>query len=208
VQDTIEAVATTRDQTATGEVVLTAIKRRRSIGKMTSELPDRALIERILEAGTWAPNHHLTEPWRFFVLEGSARARLGEVMAKVAASREPSAEAAHSAAERAAGKPLRAPWVIGIAVEPADDPSIPELEEIAAGCAAAQNMLLATDALGLAAIWRSGWITFEPEIRTFFGLSPRARMLGFIYVGFPAMPPPARSRRNVAEVTTWMGKEP
>jgi nitroreductase len=64
-------------------------------------------------------------------------------------------------------------------------------------------MLLAAEALGLAAIWRSGWITFEPEIRDYFELSERARMLGFVYIGYPAMTPPGRTRRNVDEVTTW-----
>jgi len=109
---------------------------------------------------------------------------------------------------RSIGKPLRAPWLIAIAVEPASDPSVLELEEIAAGCAAAQNMLLAADALGLAAIRRSGWIMFEPEISAIFQLSSRARMLGIIYIGYPAMIPPARSRKDIAEVTTWMGRQP
>lgn len=202
---TTHVTAPALDQGLVGEAVIAAIKRRRSIGKMTSRVPDRSLIERILEAGTWAPNHHLTEPWRFFVLHGDARTQLGGVMAAVAASREHTDEAGKAAAERAAGKPLRAPWIIALAVEPSDDPSIPEIEELAAGCAAAQNMLLAADALGLAAIWRSGWITFEPEITAFFGLSSRARMLGFIYVGYSAMEPPARSRKDIVEVTTWMG---
>ncbi len=193
------------DRFITGETVLTAIRNRRSVGKMTAEVPDRALIEQILEAGTWAPNHHMTEPWRFFVLHGEARNRLGAVMGAVAASRESSETSRLAVAERAATKPLRAPWVIAVAVEPSVDPSIPEIEELAAGSAAAQNMLLAADAVGLAAIWRSGWVTFEPEITAFFGLSARAKMLGFIYVGFPAMEPPARSRRPLEDVTTWLG---
>ncbi len=123
-----DSVATSPDQVAAGDAVLTAIRNRRSVGKMTREVPDRALIERILEAGTWAPNHHMTEPWRFFVLQGDARHRLGEVMGAVAASRETSEEARLAVSERAASKPLRAPWVIAVAVEPAADPSIPEIE--------------------------------------------------------------------------------
>jgi len=201
----LDTEAPSPDQIIAGETVLTAIRNRRSVGKMTNEVPDRALIERVLEAGTWAPNHHMTEPWRFFVLQGDARNRLGAVMGAVAASRESSEESRLAVAERAASKPLRAPWVIAVAVEPSMDPSIPEIEELAAGSAAMQNMLLAADAVGLAAIWRSGWVTFEPEITEFFGLSARARMLGFIYVGFPAMEPPARSRRPLDEVTTWWG---
>ena len=187
-----------------GELMLELIRTRRSIGKVTAEVPDKALIRQILEAGTWAPNHHLTEPWRFFVLEGDARARLGKVMGEVAAGREADEAKRADVAERAAGKPLRAPYVITIAVEPSTEQSVPEIEEIAAGCAAAQNMLLAAEALGLAAIWRTGWITFEPEVRAHFGLSERATVLGFVYVGFPAMGAPERARRSVEDVTTWL----
>lgn len=205
---TLESITPAYRRSDAGEAVLAAIKERRSIGKCSSDVPDRLLIERIVESGTWAPNHHLTEPWRFFILHGDARVRLGEVMGQVAAAHELCLETGRVAAERAASKPLRAPWLIAIAVEPADDPSIPEIEEIAAGCAAAQNMLLAAEALGLAAIWRSGWITYEPEIKAFFGLTPRAQMLGFLYVGCPAMKAPVRTRKGVGEVTTWMGEEP
>ncbi len=184
--------------------ILSAIRNRRSIGRVTTQVPDHSLIRQILEAGTWAPNHHLTEPWRFFVLEGDARAELGQVMGAVAARRESDAVRKEAVAAKAVSKPMRAPCVIVVAVEPSIDGSIPEIEEIAAGSAAAQNMLLAAHALGLAAIWRSGWIAFEPEIRDHFGLSSRAQMLGFIYVGYPAMDAPARQRRSIDDVTTWI----
>ena len=108
-----------------GELMLELIRTRRSIGKVTAEVPDKALIRQILEAGTWAPNHHLTEPWRFFVLEGDARARLGKVMGEVAAGREADEAKRADVAERAAGKPLRAPYVITIAVEPSTEQSVP-----------------------------------------------------------------------------------
>ncbi len=185
-----------------GEELLQFIRNRRSVGKVTDQIPDRALIWQMLEAATWAPNHHLTEPWRFFVHEGEARARLGETMGAVASSRELNPERREQVAQQAASKPLRAPYVIGVAAEPSD--SAPDIEEIAAACAAVQNMLLGAEALGLAAIWRSGWITFEPEIRAHFGLSDRAQMLGFVYVGYPAMEPPTRVRRSPAEVTVWL----
>lgn len=200
-----DSVATLESPRTERDVVLAALRTRRSIGKMTGEIPAPELIREVLEAATWAPNHHLTEPWRFFVLQGEARDDLGRVMAAVAAARESDPEAARQAGERAATKPLRAPWVIAVGVEPSTDPSIPAIEEIAAGSAAVQNMLLATDALGLAAIWRSGWIAFEPDVREHFGISERGTMLGFVYIGYPAMRPPARQRRSVDEVTEWRG---
>jgi nitroreductase len=61
--------------------VLNTIKRRRSVGHVSREQPSQEEIERLLEAATYAPSHHITEPWRFFVLTGSARAALGDVMA-------------------------------------------------------------------------------------------------------------------------------
>lgn len=186
-----------------GHEVLEAIRNRRSIGKVSSDVPDRSLIRQILEAGTWAPNHHLTEPWRFVVFEGEARKELGRVMGLVAAGREVEPVHMEAAAAKAAGKPLRAPYVIAVAVEPSPVASTPEIEEVAAGAAAVQNMLLAADALGLAAIWRSGWIAFEPELREFLGLSTRAKVLGFVYVGYPAMAAPYRTRRDVDDLTTW-----
>jgi nitroreductase len=184
-------------------IVLDAIRNRRSIGKMTDEIPPADLVRQVLEAGTWAPNHHLTEPWRFVVLQGEARVELGAVMRELAAARETDPEKREKAATSAAGKPLRSPVVVAIAVEPSPEPNVPEIEELSAGSAAAQNMLLAADALGLAAIWRSGWMAFTPEVRDHLGLSERAHVLGFIYLGYPAMERPVRSRRSVDEVTTW-----
>lgn len=200
--DTILASA---EVSAQGYAVLEALRKRRSIGKMTGHVPDQDLIRQIIEAATWAPNHHLTEPWRFFVLQGEARSDLGKVMAGVAAARETDPAVARQAAERAITKPLRSPYVIAVGVEPSDDPSIPPIEEISAGSAAVQNMLLAAEALGLAAIWRSGWIAFEPEVREHFGVSERGTMLGFVYVGYAAMQPPVRQRRPVEDVTEWRG---
>src|SRR6266699_1158617 len=67
--------------------VFEAIKRRRSIGKMTQQRPTREQIERLLEAATHAPYHHKVEPWKFFVLAGKAREELGVVMAESLAVR-------------------------------------------------------------------------------------------------------------------------
>jgi len=170
---------------------------------MSPDAPAPELVRQLLEAARWAPNHHQTEPWRFVVLEGEARIALGEVMGNVAAGRETDPARAEAAASNAARKPLRSPYVIAIGVEPSPDPSVPELEEIAATSAAAQNILLAAHALGLAAIWRSGWISFEPQVRDFLGLSGRGKVLGFIYVGYPAMEPPARTRRSLEEISSW-----
>lgn len=189
-------IETTVDQ---ADAVLEAIRSRRSNGRVLPEMPPRALIERVIEAGTYAPNHRLTEPWRFIVLTGGARTALGHVLAGLKAG----GGEAEIAKERA--KPLRAPVLIAVAAEPATGPKVVESEEIAAVAAAAQNMLLAAHALGLAAIWRTGDPCYSDAVREHLGLRQGAHVLGFIYLGYPdpSAPPARSSRRPAAELTVW-----
>ena len=202
---------TDRETTAHGMAALEAIRTRRSVGKVRPERPPREMIEAIVEAATWAPNHRLTEPWRFVVLAGEARRALGAVIAGGQAARRPvptdaAAEVDASAAfARTAAKPLRAPVVIAVAVEPIVGPKIVEIEEVAAGAAAVQNMLLAAHALGLAAIWRTGDASYDPAVKAFLGLAPAAHLLGFVYLGYPDGSPPARERTPAPSLTRWLG---
>lgn len=183
--------------------LIDAIRSRRSIGKCSDVVPDRALIEQILEAATWAPNHKQTEPWRFVVLAGDAREGLGDAMGRAAAATAPDPDSARAAYEKAVKKPLRAPYVIAAYAVP--NPAVPRVEEIAATAAAVQNMLLAAHALGLAAMWRTGAPVFSDEVRRFLGMPDEAEMLGTIYVGYPNMAAPVRQRRSLDEVVEWRG---
>lgn len=196
---------TAQDIVMEDEFLLTALKNRRSVSKVSDEEPPEALIRAMLEAATWAPNHFLTQPWRFFVLRGDARTRFGAAMGEAAALRESDPEKAEIARAKMETKALRAPYVIAVATEPDDREKVFEIEEIAATAAATQNMLLAAEALGLGAIWRTGWVTYTQQVREFFGLSERAQMLGFIYVGYTALPAEPCVRKPVDDVTRWMG---
>ncbi len=184
------------------------IEGRRTIGKVKPERPDRALIEQVLESATWAPNHRLTEPWRFVVLAGQAREALGWFMGEQNAARYPE-ESVERETERSRGarKALRAPVVIAIGVEPGIGDKIEEVEEIAAVAAAAQNMLLTAHALGLGAKWSSGAIIHDPAVREWLGLSERGALLGFLYIGFPDMTSERSVRTPASAITDWRGWE-
>ena len=69
--------------------ILTAIHTRQSIGKVLPDAVPRQDIERLLDAAVQAPNHHRNRPWRFVVLTGAARERLGDVMAQALLSQAP-----------------------------------------------------------------------------------------------------------------------
>jgi nitroreductase len=199
--------ATATQPIAVGMDIFEAIRTRRSKGKMTDQVPPREAIEQILEAATWAPNHHVTEPWRFVVVAGAAREALGAVMAQSKIDRrlaegKVSPDGEFEALKR---KALRSPVIVAVAVEPGAATGQAELEEIEAGAAAVQNMLLTAHGLGLAAMWRSGDAATDPNVRAHLGFSERATIVGFVYLGYPAAEP-TRSRHTPASAfTTWRG---
>ena len=191
--------------TTAREAVLACIRDRRSIGRVTDEMPPRELIEEILEAASWAPCHHVTEPWRFTVVTGDARVAFGEVMARSKLDRMVAqGRSIEGEAEKLVAKALRAPVIVAVAVEPGAGPKVVELEEIEAGGAAVQNMLLAAHAAGLATIWRTGDPAYDPRVREFLGLSERATIVGFVYVGYAAIEPSRAKKTPASAVTTWL----
>ena len=189
--------------------VLTAIKNRRSNGLVSEEPVPRELLEKVLEAGTWAPSHHRTEPWRYFVLTGSGRKPLGEVLAKIAAKNmdDPESEKNQKKLNVAANNPFRAPAIITVAVEPSDNPKVDIREEYGAVYASIQNMLLAAHALGLGVYWRTGAPAYDPIMKKLFCLSEKGKVLGFLYIGYPKREIPAGKRKSVEEVTVWITDE-
>jgi len=185
--------------------VLEAIHERRSVGRVKADPVPKEMIETLLEAAVRAPNHYRTEPWRFIVLTGDGRKRLSAVMEEIAKEgmENPEAEENRRIWEAAGKKAYRAPVIIIAIVEPSDHPKAIAEEESAAVHAAIQNMLLAAAGLGLGAMWRTGSPAYHPITRQRFGLSEKARIAGFIYVGFPETLPPLSNRAPAAAKTTW-----
>jgi nitroreductase len=181
------------------------MRQRRSIGQMTDEQPSREQIEQLLEAATYAPNHHLSEPWHFFVLTGAARAELGQVMAESLKARleEPISKKSQFQLLKECNKPLRAPVVITVAVKGVAEQE-EFLERVEATAAAVQNMLLAAQEMGLATIWRSGNTCYDPHVKSWFGLAPKDHIVAFIYVGFPKCPRQERIPTHFSSKTTWL----
>ena len=189
--------------------VFEAIRNRRSIGKVKPDMPPREKIERMLEAATYAPNHHITEPWRFIVLAGKAREELGELMEQSLRKKmaETESEKAQAVLAKERNKPLRAPVLIAVASVQSDNPKVVDMENVASVAAGIQNMLLVAEEEGLAAMWRTGDPARDPEIKAHFGLSPEEHIVGFIYVGYPAIPRPERFPTSHHTKTEWRGWE-
>jgi nitroreductase len=152
--------------------------------------PDDAALRRIIAAGSAAPDHGRLRPWRFVVIRGEARSRLGQVFEEALRRREP--DAAEAALEQERGRPLRAPLLLAVLV--ATDPDhakIPLVEQVLSGGAAVQNMLLAAHALGYGAKWVTGSNAYDGHVKTALGGQADDVIAGFLHLGTVAGEPPA-----------------
>ena len=163
---------------------LQAIFTRCSCDTVKSDPVPRELLEKLLSAAAQAPNHYKVRPWRFAVLQGQSRERLGDLFVELLLEQHP--DAPQSTIEKERAKPLRAPVVIAVGIEPSTDPRAVEIENVCAAAAAVQNILLAAHAIGLGAKWRTGSPAAEPRVKEFLGLHPDQELIAFVYIGFPA----------------------
>ena len=177
--------------------VMTAIAERRSNGQVTSQAVAPELVEKLLQAACWAPNHKRTEPWRFAVFTGTGRDKLAAAMA-----------AGTDDAEKLLKKAHRAPVIIAVWTAVGRGHKTPPVwEEYAAVDAAVQNMALAAHGLGLAGFWRTGSPCDNPAVHALLGMdtSRGDRVEAFFYVGHPdvSQPAPLRPTPQFTDKTTW-----
>jgi nitroreductase len=163
------------------------IRGRRTHKAYAPEPVERAVLEELFELARWAPNHNLTNPWRFRVLGPETLAAL-----KAAAGAE------------AAAKLDRAPTLIAASVLRSDDPVADE-EDFAAAAVATFIVLLGAHARGLAGYWRTPAVLRSPEGRAALGIPDGERVLGLIHLGRAKGPDKlAPERAPVAEIREYL----
>ena len=164
-----------------------AIRTRRTHKAYGSEPVDRETLTELLDLARWAPNHHLTNPWRFSVLGPDALARLKE-----------------AAGAEAAGKLDRAPTLIAVGVtQGGDDPVQDEEDLLAAGCAAFL-VLLGAEERGLASYWRTPAVLRTPQGRAALHVPDDVRLIGLLHLGERRQEQPAPERAPLADVVSWL----
>jgi nitroreductase len=186
-----------------GMELLEAITTRRTIGKSAGEVSRETIVE-LIDAAVWAPNHKMTQPWRYTVVTGHARAELGRVWAESAAAGVP-ADQRDAFVAGEAKKPLRAPVLIIASLRTDADPIVAD-EDFAATAAGVQNLLLAAHAKGLAAGWKSGKICYNADVKRFLGLDETDRIIAIVYLGAVANEEPPVKPRDVERAIRWIGE--
>jgi len=173
-----------------------AIMSRRSIGAVTDEQPERADIQALLDAAVRAPTHHLTEPWRFYLIGPVTTAAVTELAVEIdAAAKGERAGEARRARLRAI------PGFFVLTSQRADDPLV-DRENYAACCCAAQNLMLYLWQRGVGAKWTTGKITRDPRFYDLVGIDAGKEVVaGFFWYGVPKVVP-AQKRKEIVEIVT------
>jgi nitroreductase len=157
----------------------TALRTRRTHKQYGREPLDRGTLEELLELARWAPNHHLTQPWRFRVLGPESLARLQA-----------------AGGEKEAAKLSRAPTLVLATARLTGDPVQDEEDLLAVGCAV-YAVLLAAHARGLASYWRTPGLLRTDDGRAALGVPDDEHVVALIHLGQPLSLPPAKERDAV-----------
>ncbi|MFL5619642.1 MAG: nitroreductase family protein [Gemmatimonadaceae bacterium] len=179
------------------------LRRRRSIKRFTERPMTRAEIETLLDAAVLAPNHRLTEPWRFYVLGPDAREAYGLAVGIRKARKIEDPEASRAMRDRVAAEHRALPAMIAVAIVKSDNPETAE-EDYAATMMGVQNLALTAVELGLGTAIRTGAVMGDPAARAAAGVAENERIVAIVNVGEPAEIPGGPKKRAAAELTKWV----
>ncbi len=186
--------------------VIEAIRTRRSVRKFRpDQSPSKDVVSTLIEAATWAPNHHMTEPWRFVVIANDDRTKLAEVMVSAYVFAAGATPPPLEGVEREKSRPLTAPTIIAVISSPKEASNVIPQEEMVAAGAAMQNLLLAAHSMGLGASVRTGAHAYSDAVREFLEMKRGESLVGFVYLGYPLEPPPPGRRSGLEGKVTWRG---
>jgi nitroreductase len=164
-----------------------------------------AIVHQILENANWAPNHKLTEPWRFVVFTGPGLEKLaqfqGEIYKKVTLVDNTFKEERY---QNLITKPKLSSHIISVGMKRDPKKSVPEIEEVGAVFCAVQNMYLTAAAYGVGAYLSTGGITYFEEAKDFFDLEKDDKLIGFFHLGTPKIDNPKGNRKPVGPKVRWV----
>ncbi len=174
--------------------VAALIRGRRTIDLYLQTPVPAQLVRDAVEAATWAPNHHVTEPWRFYLLGPEAIGRCVDLVREIVTAKK-DAKAGDFKAKNWSQKPG---WLVVTCQRSEDE--LRQREDYAACCAAVQNLLLYLWKAGVGSKWTTGDITRDPRFEKIAGFNAdRETVVGLIWYGYPKLTP-EQKRRDVHEL--------
>lgn len=183
------------------------LRRRSTSAKAMGEPgPDAGQLRQMLGAASRVPDHGKLFPWRFLVIEGGARAALGEVLAEALAARNASVSESLKRFER--NRFLRAPVVVAVISSLKTAKPIPEWEQHLSAGAVCQTLLVAAAAAGFGANWLTEWCAYDDIVTSALGLGEGEKVAGFVYIGTATASLEERDRPVLDEIVShWTGSQ-
>ena len=185
---------------AAGTIELLLSRRSGSAKALSEPGPNDGQLKTILRAASRVPDHGKLFPWRFIVIRGDARNRMGDLLVESLRADEPTLSSERAEIEK--GRFLRAPVIVGVVSRVREAIPIPEWEQILSAGAVCQTMLIASHALGFVANWITEWPAYNPLVKERLGLKPGERIAGFVYIGTSTAPLEERARPQLDAIVT------
>lgn len=167
---------------------------------LTAPGPDSAQLRALLTLAVRVPDHGKLSPWRFLVIAGGARERMGQLLVRRKFELEP--EAAPAALAKEAERFSFAPVIVTVIARVTPGHKVPEREQLLSAGAVAHQLLLASEAAGWGAQWLTGWAAYDPVIAAELGLAEHESVVGFLHIGTATEPAPQRPRPDVDALTS------
>jgi len=161
-------------------------------------------IDTILNSAIWAPNHGMTQPWRFKVFMDKGKQKLANFLEEMYVTHIPKERQTDIKRARMQNRPAAASAIIAVCMERQASEKIPEIEEVMAVACAVQNMYLTCTAYGLGGFWSTPKFMSLTDTNEFLGLGEKDKCLGFFYIGYPSTDWPKGQRKPIEYVTEWI----
>lgn len=177
------------------------IKERRSIKRFQEKEVSLQLITELLDAAVWAPNHRLTEPWRFIIVHGDAKLKLAETARAIREANETDPEKKKVMGEKVYEKIASNPMYVIVVMKEDENPKVKE-EDFAATCCLIQNFSLVAWEKEIGMTWHSyGWLQ-DPLFREAYGIQSNERAIANLHLGYPEIVPNGQERKSAKQLIT------
>lgn len=162
--------------------------------------PDRQQLLSLLAEAVHVPDHGRLRPWRFILIEGESRVRIGEILFRRVQEAVPEASATRLEKERT--RFSFAPCIVAVVLNPVKGHKVPEIEQLLSGGAVCMNLLHAAHQAGFGAQWLTGFAAYDREVLAAVGVAENESLLGYIHIGTRMESPPERDRPDPAALLT------
>jgi nitroreductase len=184
---------------------ISAIHQRTSVRHFRRDPVSRETIEQLLECAVRAPNHKLTQPWRFTILTGAARNQFAELRAGHRLKRydNPTSPEALAGADKVRRETQDTP-VFVVLMSAVNPDEITREEDYAATMMGAANLMIGAESLGLGTYLKTGGIMRDPAFLQLARVPEGFRIVGIVSLGYPADSEPPRRRKSARDLTAWV----